>query len=531
MGKTIAIGAYGDNMYDGAVYVYQGGSSTGLWSNTQILYSDVSNNTQFGTNVQIYDAYYIAVTSPNDRDYNSYLYGNISAVYIFTESDNTWSQTHKLYNDDYKTGSPCSMIVSDEVLAVKWTCSDSGVSIYSFDDYSGDVTFVTEISSNDVYASSYFGNKMVFGSPGTIYIANCEDNQGYVSVYSYNEYGTYTWDYISRLKLNSGYVNNFGISLAVYGGNILIEYVSTSHYNGYYGIDDDDYNDDNSIAIREYKFYGSGSTDDVGNSDFSVAVFISVILSIFAFSILVMIFRNRTTNNTSSSSNAADSDAKAKILSPNPPPAPIQGVNGGDAAIGQRNMTTTGINRNDPPAYYMAQSTTTVGGNANPSSQQASVGVPRNAPTNNNTGQPININPLKSAPAHVASPPPPCASNAHIPPRIANTSGEVPANNANIPSINPQMPVRSTPSGFVASDTAPAIPISQEVPDMAIIITMSNFPDSGEDGPSQNEAFYYYGHDGPPPGSTVQQLAPNGEYVTILIPLDAVRDSNILYYY
>jgi hypothetical protein len=47
----------------------------------------------------------------------------------------------------------------------------------------------------------------------------------------------------------------------------------------------------------------------------------------------------------------------------------------------------------------------------------------------------------------------------------------------------------------------------------------------------QSEGRYYYGDDGPPPGSTVRELAPNGEYITIVIPSNAVRGSYIAYYY
>jgi hypothetical protein len=137
--------------------------------------------------------------------------------------------------------------------------------------------------------------------------------------------------------------------------------------------------------------------------------------------------------------------------------------------------------------------------------------------------------------ASAPPPPPPYSASitAEIPSKTANMYNEVPANNvSNNPYVTGSyLPASNVSGGFVASNTAPSAPIFQEVPVMATASVISSSSDLEQATGYRNEGKYYYGNYGPPPGSTVRELALNGTYVTIVIPADAVRGSYISYYY
>ncbi len=91
-GSTAFVGAYGNNTFQGAVYVFT--ESGGTWTETQKLTADDgTSNAYFG--------YAIAVSGTNlivgAWGDGSNLQG---AAYVFTESNGTWSQTQKLVPDD-----------------------------------------------------------------------------------------------------------------------------------------------------------------------------------------------------------------------------------------------------------------------------------------------------------------------------------------------------------------------------------------------------------------------------------------------
>ncbi|HVV96339.1 MAG TPA: FG-GAP repeat protein [Rhodanobacteraceae bacterium] len=94
-GSTAFVGAYGNNGFQGAVYIFT--ESGGTWTETQKLTADDgASNTYFG--------YAIAVSGTNllVGAWGSNPGGNDTqgAAYVFTESDGTWTQTQKLVSDD-----------------------------------------------------------------------------------------------------------------------------------------------------------------------------------------------------------------------------------------------------------------------------------------------------------------------------------------------------------------------------------------------------------------------------------------------
>ena len=91
-GSTAFVGAYGNNGYQGAVYVFT--ESGGTWTETQKLTADDgTSNDYFGYAIAVSESTLI-VGAWGD---GSNLQGS---AYVFNESNGTWSQTQKLVADD-----------------------------------------------------------------------------------------------------------------------------------------------------------------------------------------------------------------------------------------------------------------------------------------------------------------------------------------------------------------------------------------------------------------------------------------------
>jgi hypothetical protein len=98
-GSTVLVGspraAIGGNAGQGALYVFT--ESNGTWSQTQKLTaSDGTANDSFGQSVALDDS--TAVIGAYDATVNGHSFQG--AAYIFTESGDTWSQTQKLTASD-----------------------------------------------------------------------------------------------------------------------------------------------------------------------------------------------------------------------------------------------------------------------------------------------------------------------------------------------------------------------------------------------------------------------------------------------
>ncbi|HEV7490694.1 MAG TPA: FG-GAP repeat protein, partial [Rhodanobacteraceae bacterium] len=94
-GSTAFIGAYGNNGYQGAVYVFT--ESGGTWTETQKLTAaDGLPNTYFGYAIAVSGSTLVVGawgSNPNGDDTRG-------AAYVFTESAGTWSQAQELVSDD-----------------------------------------------------------------------------------------------------------------------------------------------------------------------------------------------------------------------------------------------------------------------------------------------------------------------------------------------------------------------------------------------------------------------------------------------
>ncbi|MFI4968861.1 MAG: FG-GAP repeat protein [Lysobacterales bacterium] len=98
-GATAVIGAYANNGYQGAAYVF--GETNGTWSQSQkLVASDGASNTYFGYATALSGSTLLVGSwgaNPGGNDTQG-------AAYIFTESGGTWTQTQELVSDDGAPG-------------------------------------------------------------------------------------------------------------------------------------------------------------------------------------------------------------------------------------------------------------------------------------------------------------------------------------------------------------------------------------------------------------------------------------------
>jgi hypothetical protein len=306
---VIAAGANNDNVGNGAVYIFQGGYSTGVWTNTQILHGQYADS-KFGTDVELHKTHLI-ISSPYDNDgysYNTYT----PAIYVYTQQNTSiWLFTQKLLSTvtSYGDVQPLHMTVYDNNVAVQWTI-DTVLELYTISEFS------RYLAGNWFLPSTLQDAVIKFGNNKTIYVTNSDSNTGSVFVYTQSIYdNVFIYDY--DISLHSGYVNNFGTSLAVDGDILLVEYVTTTYYNGYYGSDFDDYYDYNNIAVREYSISESDSSSTSNNGESSIGAIVGGITGIIAMVLIVFVVKYYITGKfkflTSNGSNVSQNTTCANV--------------------------------------------------------------------------------------------------------------------------------------------------------------------------------------------------------------------------
>ncbi len=155
-GTTALIGSYGNNGYQGAVYVFDG--SGGTWSETQKLTADDgSANSYFGYSVAISGTTLVVGawgTSVNGNDTQG-------AAYVFTESNGTWSQTRKLTADDGAPfdnfGRAVALDGTHALVGADGVASSQGA-LYAFDESGGIWIESQEILAGDGAPFEEFGS-------------------------------------------------------------------------------------------------------------------------------------------------------------------------------------------------------------------------------------------------------------------------------------------------------------------------------------------------------------------------------------
>jgi hypothetical protein len=146
-GSTAFIGAYGNNGYQGAVYVFT--ESGGTWTETQKLTADDGlPNTYFGYAIAVSGSTLIVGawgTNPNGDDTRG-------AAYVFTESNGTWSQAQELVADDGapfdKFGHSVAIDGTHAVIGADGVANAQGA-VYVFDESGGSWTEAQKLLASD----------------------------------------------------------------------------------------------------------------------------------------------------------------------------------------------------------------------------------------------------------------------------------------------------------------------------------------------------------------------------------------------
>ena len=261
-GTTIIVGSEQDDdgaSTQGSAYIFDWNGST--WSQTQkIVQSDTLANSEFGRSVAMSDDGTVAAIGAAYHDNpGGTAVTNGGAVYIFTKSGGTWSQTQKMYASDYTTqgaqhigfsiamAGDGSMVVAG-ALYNDTTANDSGAA-YVFVK-SGGVWPVTEtqiLKTSDAATSdtggwsvstSQNGDRIIYGAP---YDDDNQSNSG--SIYIFDR-SNGTWTQTKKYANHaSSAANYFGKETAVSSDGMV--YVS--------GTEEADPNGSNSGQIRIFE--------------------------------------------------------------------------------------------------------------------------------------------------------------------------------------------------------------------------------------------------------------------------------------
>lgn len=156
-GDRAMIGAYGNNGYQGAVYVF--GRSDGAWTQTQkLLAGDGSPNTYFGYATALSGSTLLVGAwggNPGGNDMQG-------SVYVFTGSDGTWTQTQQLTASDGlphdKFGHSVALQGTTALIGADgWSNSSAQGAVYAFDGSSGAFVETQRFVASDGAPSFQFG--------------------------------------------------------------------------------------------------------------------------------------------------------------------------------------------------------------------------------------------------------------------------------------------------------------------------------------------------------------------------------------
>ena len=234
-GKTLVIGAngatVGANPAQGAAYVFT--KSNGTWTETQkLIADDGAAYDNFGLSVTLQGST-ILVGSPQAVIGGSFAQG---AVYVFTNSAGTWTQTQKLTASDGASSDSFgeSVAISDDnaLIGAYGATVDSHAgagAAYIFSNLSGTWSQMQKLTASDPGSFFNFGNTLALHGRKAIIAADVTTVDGHTSqgkVYIFRELGA-DWTQFDTLVSSDGTTDDFfGAALALGPDTVL---VSTPH--------------------------------------------------------------------------------------------------------------------------------------------------------------------------------------------------------------------------------------------------------------------------------------------------------------
>ncbi len=213
----------GDNEDQGAVYVFE--ESGGVWTETQqLVASDGAAGDTFG-NAVVFDG-----TTALIGAYAALINDNFSqgAVYVFTLSDGSWSQTQKITADDgqmfdnfgYSLGlSGTTALIGADAAQVGDNAFQGAA--YVYDGSSGTWTNTQKLAASDGGIGDIFGYSIAFD--GTTAVIGAYANNGYQgAAYVFGQTDG-TWTESQKLVADDGASNTyFGYATALSGTTLLV---------------------------------------------------------------------------------------------------------------------------------------------------------------------------------------------------------------------------------------------------------------------------------------------------------------------
>jgi hypothetical protein len=210
----LVVGAYGDDSYSGAVYLYMLNSTSNTWGNEQkIVASDGAGDT-FGSAVALSGTGHLVVGASWDNDK-----GDLAgAVYLYTlnSTSNTWGDEQKIVASDGaeydEFGDAVAMSGTGHLV----------VGAYGYDSYSGAVYLYTlnstsntwgdeqKIVANDGTHSHKFGDVVAMSGTGHLVVAV----SGAVYLYMLNSTSN-TWGDEQKIVASDGADDHFGDAVAM----------------------------------------------------------------------------------------------------------------------------------------------------------------------------------------------------------------------------------------------------------------------------------------------------------------------------
>jgi sugar lactone lactonase YvrE len=224
-GNTAVIGEYGDDVVQGAAYVYV--NNGGVWSQQQKLTaSDGTGNDSFGYSVSV-SGNTAVIGAPGKNN-------NQGAAYVFVRSGGEWTQQQKLTASD-GTGNDWfgySVSVNGDT-AVIGACfkNISQGAAYVFVRIGGVWTQQQELTASDDAANNWFGwSVSVSGNTAVIGATANTSYQGAAYVFVSN---AGAWTQQQELTASDGAASDqFGYSVSVSGDTAVIGAVGNSNFQG-----------------------------------------------------------------------------------------------------------------------------------------------------------------------------------------------------------------------------------------------------------------------------------------------------------
>ena len=223
-GNTAVVGAYGEALYTGAVYVFR--HDGGVWTQSARLTADDGESYDyFGYSVSI-DGNTIVAGAYGDDDNGS----SSGSAYVFSRDGGVWTQSAKLTADDGERLDRFGRSVSidgNTIVAGAFGDDDNGSSsgsAYVFSNTGGTWMQSAKLTANDGERFDYFGDSVTIDGNTIVIGAYYDDDNGSSSgsAYVFSHAGG-TWMQSAKLTADDGTRwALFGVSVSVDGNTIVV---------------------------------------------------------------------------------------------------------------------------------------------------------------------------------------------------------------------------------------------------------------------------------------------------------------------